>query len=236
MMIRPIKKQSVTDEVYDQISNLIISREWLPGDKIPSENELGLMFNVSRVSIRAALQKLIAIGLLESRMGEGTFVIKSTPANYFRSLIPNMVLTKLDDKAILELRRGIETESIMLAAERATQEDIERIESIARHMNELIKQDDLSEYIIADFNFHMEIAKASKNALLLEVMVILKDLLFVHYTDLVKNIGPHFAYDYHEEMLEAIKEKNTSKAVEAVRNMVQNLISKLDDIGQTKYK
>lgn len=231
MQIKPIKKQSVSDEVFDQISSLILSRQWLPGDKIPSENELGILFNVSRISIRAALQKLIAIGMLESRVGEGTFVIKSTPANYFKSLIPNMVLTKHDDKAILELRRGIETESIMLAAERATQADIERIESVANAMEILINQEDLSEYILADFNFHMEIAKASKNALIVEVMLILKDLLFLHYTDMIKNMGPDVAYDYHGEMLDAIKTKNPLKGAAAVRNMIQDLIVALEAFG-----
>ena len=64
----------VSDIVFDQLKEMIVTQEWAPGDKIPSENEIAQMMSVSRVSVRSALQRLASIGIIESRQGEGTFV------------------------------------------------------------------------------------------------------------------------------------------------------------------
>ncbi|KYZ75966.1 hypothetical protein AXX12_05875 [Anaerosporomusa subterranea] len=234
MEIQPIKKQSVTDQAFDQILRFIVNRQWLPGEKIPSENELAASFTVSRVSIRAALQKLIALGLLDARVGEGTFVLKTSPAHYFRSLIPTMLLTYRDDRDVSELRRGIEIECAMLAAERATMNEIEQIEAAYSRMNVLIHCDDLAEYIAADFTFHLSIAKASHNQMLVDVMTILKDILYMHYTDMIKAMGPEIGFDYHGQILEAIKARSPEQAAENVRKMMNCFIGQLDAYQSVK--
>lgn len=227
MEIQPIRKRSITDQAFDQLLVLIMNRQWLPGEKIPSENELATSFGVSRVSIRAALQKLIALRLLEARVGEGTFVLKPSPANYFRSLIPTMLLTARDDRDVSELRRGIEIECARLAAERATPEEIQRIEAVYAEMNALIHCDDLSEYLVADFKFHLAIAQASHNQMLVEVMIILKDILFMHYTDMIKALGPEIGFDYHGLILEAIRAHDPEQAADYVRKMMNCFIEQL---------
>ena len=74
MGIVPIKKVNVGQMVFDQMQELLIRGEWKPGDRLPSENELAEMFNVSRITIRQALQKLSVLGLVETRFGEGSVV------------------------------------------------------------------------------------------------------------------------------------------------------------------
>ena len=76
MGIVPIKKVNVGQMVFDQMQELLIRGEWKPGDRLPSENELADMFNVSRITIRQALQKLSVLGLVKTRFGEGSFVKK----------------------------------------------------------------------------------------------------------------------------------------------------------------
>lgn len=235
MEIKPIKRHSLTDQAFDQILQFIVNRQWLPGEKIPSENELAASFNISRVSIRAALQKLIALGLLEARVGEGTFVLKPSPAHYFRSLIPTMLLTVQDDRDVSELRRGIEIECAMLAAERATPAEIERIEAAYAQMNTLIHGENLAEYIVADFQFHLAIAQASHNQMLVEVTIILKDILFMHYTDMIKAMGPEIGFDYHRLILEAIKARNPEQAADYVRKMMNCFIEELCISQDEKY-
>lgn len=68
MPIKQIVKKNISTEVFEQIKHNIVSGEWKPGEKILSENELGNLFGVSRVSIRAALQKLCVLGLLTTSM------------------------------------------------------------------------------------------------------------------------------------------------------------------------
>lgn len=228
MDIQPIKKRSLADQAFEQILWFIVHRQWLPGEKIPSENELAALFSISRVSIRAALQKLIALGLLEARVGEGTFVLRTSPAHYFRSLIPTMLLSYQDDKEVSELRRGIEVECATLAAVRATPEDIERIEAAYARMNTLIHSENLAEYIAADFAFHLAIAQASHNQMLVDVTTILKDILYMHYTDQIKSMGPEIGFGYHQKILEAIKARSPQQAADYVRKMFNCFIEQID--------
>nr|WP_094551660.1 galactonate dehydratase [Petroclostridium xylanilyticum] len=75
--IKSIQKKNVVDEVYAQMKELIVNGDWEPDSKIPSEHELAKSFNVSRNTVRSAIQKLSAIGVLITRQGQGTFVCKS---------------------------------------------------------------------------------------------------------------------------------------------------------------
>jgi DNA-binding FadR family transcriptional regulator len=116
----------------------------------------------------------------------------------------------------------------MLAAERATAEEIEQIEAAYAKMNVLIHCDDLSEYIAADFHFHLTIAQASHNQMLVDVMTILKDILYMHYVDMIKAMGPEIGFDYHGQILEAIKARSPEQAAENVRQMINCFIEQLD--------
>ena len=73
MQITPIQKVNVVEEIFDQLQSMLIEGTWKPGDKIPSENELSETFGVSRMTIRQALQKMKALGLIETRSGSGSF-------------------------------------------------------------------------------------------------------------------------------------------------------------------
>ena len=72
--VKPIKRVSVGEQVFTQLKELLVQGEWKPGEKLPSENELAAQFGVSRITVRQALQKLGALGLVETRLGEGSFV------------------------------------------------------------------------------------------------------------------------------------------------------------------
>ena len=94
MGIVPIKKVNVGQMVFDQMQELLIRGEWKPGDRLPSENELADMFNVSRITIRQALQKLSVLGLVETRFGEGSFVKKFDIGENMNALVPMLYLDK----------------------------------------------------------------------------------------------------------------------------------------------
>jgi len=122
-------KASVIDQVYDQLKANILGEIWKPGEKIPSENDLASSFGVSRMSIRMAIQKLVTLGLLEAKVGEGTFVKEFSPSNYFGEIAPTILKTK-SQVEILQFRRAIETEAIILAIDRVTDEEIGELELI----------------------------------------------------------------------------------------------------------
>ncbi len=84
MNLKAVKKVNIGDQVYDQIKDQIISGSWASGEKIPSENQLMDIFGVSRGTVRQAIQKLSAVGLLETRRGEGSYVRQLGLTNYLQ--------------------------------------------------------------------------------------------------------------------------------------------------------
>ena len=134
MAIKPIKQKRVSDEVLEQIKDSIISGEWAPGTKIPGEMDLAEMFGVSRVSIRQAIHRLVGMGVLTIRRGEGTFVSEVFPKDYFNTLLPVLMIEAPDMVEMLEFRAVIEIESARFAALRANDEDISRLEKALSNM------------------------------------------------------------------------------------------------------
>src|SRR4030042_3325566 len=114
--IRKIIKGSVSDQVFLQLKENVVKDIWQPGEKIPSENQLVSFFGVSRASIRMAIQRMITLGLLESRVGNGTYVKAFTPGVYINELVP-LVLKPEDQLEIMEFRRALEAEALRLAGE-----------------------------------------------------------------------------------------------------------------------
>lgn len=229
LKIKPIRKSNIADEVFEQLKVNIIENVWEAGSKLPSENELASMFDVSRISVRAAINKLDGLGLVETRRGEGTFVKEITPSLYFNFLIPRLVLKPRDHIEVIELRRGIEKETVKLAAQRATEEDIRKLETIFKKMKEYKDQNDLDAYATEDFNFHIQVAKASKNSILVDVMMVLKDILFIHYEKMVKDVGVDTGFEFHGKIIEALRKKDADIAGDYLEQMLGVIVKMIDE-------
>ena len=148
-----IKKINLVDEVYKKMKEKILSGEWNPGEKIPSENKLSEKFGVSRNTIRNAIQKLKGLNLIETRQGQGTFLKKDLNSNMISNVIPGMVLNDNEVLDVLEFRSIIEKENARLAAIRADEEEVQEIK---KALDQMIKhQNDYKEYSIWDYKFHL---------------------------------------------------------------------------------
>ncbi len=218
MAINIIKKNSITNQVFEQIKNNIISGEWSPGNKIPSETELSKLFGVSRVSIRTAIQKLSILGLLITKQGEGTFVSDLSPGMYMNPLMPILMLNKHQLLEILEFRRIIEIESAKLAANRADPEDISALEAIMDKMSKV--SDNRKVFAMEDSNFHTALAKAGKNSIIYKVNIIIKDLLISHQLRIQELLGPSGALKYHPQIIAAIKKKDSELAEKLMKEHI----------------
>ena len=104
MNLKAVKKVNIGDQVYNQMKDQIMSGVWVPGEKIPSENQLMEVFGVSRGTVRQAIQKLSAVGLLETRRGEGSYVGQLGLANYFQSAVSAAFLNEDELKEVGWLR------------------------------------------------------------------------------------------------------------------------------------
>jgi len=228
--IKPIEKRSVSEEVFDQIKDNIVKQIWSPGDKLPSENHLAEMFEVSRVSIRTAIHKLIALGILESRNGEGTFVRQINTGIYLNSFTQMLVLEPHDILELLEFRKGIERLSCELAAERATQQDIETLEKIVGNMKNSYSENDVSKFTMDDFNFHMCIAKMSKNSVVENVQMLLKDHIIAHFSEMNTKLGLDLNIENHIKILEAIKVHDPKAASFYIEESLDRSIEKVKEL------
>lgn len=226
MSIVPIDKKTVSHQVYDQILDNILNGVWPPGTKLPSENELCQMFGVSRVPIREALKKLNAMGITQTRQGEGSFVLMVTPGMFMNSLLPMLVWNRKSMMDILEYRRIVEPENAALAALNADEADIANILSTVRDIERIGSP--VLEFAIADMKFHLDIAKATKNSLLFNVSNVIRDVLVSYYRKINELMGIDRALKYHRLIFEAIRARDPDQARYW---MQEHIATTIDDVS-----
>lgn len=166
-MFNPLAERvSIKELIASQIEEAILNKKYLPGSKLPSENELCKIFGVSRTSVREAIQMLHVQGLVNIEKGKGIFV-----KNISSESVSNSILKFLEHRFegdyyfdLIHARQIIEPGIAYLAAMNRTDEDLanlkEDIEDIAGNDGDPIKH---GEY---DMSFHMHLAQASQNKLL----------------------------------------------------------------------
>lgn len=194
-------RKNVTDEIVEYLKENIISGVWKPGDKISSEHELTKALQVSRASARYAIQHLVAIGVLESYQGKGTYV-KSIPIekidNKFSVMYKNSEMQQL-----LEFRKLIEVGSCRIAANHITKNALAKMTKALETMKSSMNNSEI--FIKNDIDFHMEILKATQNKLIINsIKFTEEDLLKQQYWSHTKQ-GVESAIYYHSEILEALK-------------------------------
>jgi len=177
MRLQPIKPARVSDFIIEQIKEQIISGALKPGDKLPAERELVNQLKVSRPSVREALLKLEAQGLIESKQGGGTFVLDAlgpTITNPLANLVKDNPEALSD---VMECRHGLEELAASYAASRATDVDLDHLRSrfatleMAHHKRDLVLE------AKEDAAFHLAIAHSSHNMALIHLTQSLFDLL-----------------------------------------------------------
>lgn len=203
--LKRVKRQSLRAQVYTQLKEKIQGGVWKVGEKLPSEHELCESFGVSRVTVRAALQQLEILGLVETRHGGGTYVREYSAIKALDNLHPFLPINKHKDLiAVLEYRQIVEKGTIKLALRHITEEDIEQLEETYRLMGQTI--DDPVRHAEADHAFHYLLAKISKNPLLSKVSAMINTILSTSMVDIVKLLGCEIGLRYHRQLIDAIKE------------------------------
>ncbi|WP_175987779.1 FadR/GntR family transcriptional regulator [Bacillus sp. Marseille-Q1617] len=167
MNYKRIKPRKIYEEVAEALIDMIKSGQLKSGDKLESVQQLAENFQVGRSAVREALSALRAMGLVEMHQGEGTYV-REFDSKMLSLPVYIAVLMKKDDvKNLLEVRRILEVGAVQAAAARRTDEQLAEIKEALDQM-EAANDQELGEE--ADFRFHMAIAKASHNELLIGLM------------------------------------------------------------------
>ncbi|HCL4546900.1 FadR family transcriptional regulator [Clostridium botulinum] len=213
MAIRKINRSTLVGQVTAQIENMIESGLWKVGEKIPAEPELMNKFDVSRNTLREAIQSLVHVGMLETRQGIGT-IVKS---NSNLGMALEKKIQKSDLLETLEVRLALEREAAQLAAERREVEDLEQIETCLKKCKIAAENNDSLQFIKMDIDFHKAIVQATHNKIFIELYEHITDSLqsSVDKVMEIKNTTS-FENEIHHSLLQAIKTGDTKLAVESV--------------------
>jgi GntR family L-lactate dehydrogenase operon transcriptional regulator len=164
----------LADHVVEKLLSLIQSRGIQPGQRLPAERLLAAELGVSRTSVREAIQKLTSQGVLAARRGDGTYVQGTGSAEWLQEAVgPLARLLDADSHYrydVLETRHALETSAAWLAAQRATAHDKDRIRRAFDTMVEHQENGHAELAARADAQFHLTIAEASHNLVLVQVM------------------------------------------------------------------
>ena len=221
MGIKPIKKVRVGEQVFRQMKGLLISGEWRPGDKLPSETELAEQFGISRITVRQALERLSALNLIETRLGEGSFVKTVEIDQPLDNLISIAYLGTKTQSQVLEFRTILEVASAGLAAIRAGDEDLLLLQENLSHMKAIAAQKDDDAFSDLDLEFHTAIGQITKNPLIIRTNSILRDVLEPSMKEVIQRMGYETALRYHAQIIDAIRQKDSALAEDLMRKHIE---------------
>ena len=220
------ERTNLSKEVASLIVEMIRSNKYEPGSKLPNEMELSEMFNVSRTTIREAIKSLASNNIVEIVRGKGTFVAEK-PGLVNDPLGVNFIRDKNVIISLFETRLLIEPKVAYLAAQRATAEDITKLEKLLISMEEVIASKENHRDI--DIEFHTNIAKATQNPIIERIIPIIIESITEGYFETVNVPGSaHKALQYHYKIFRAIKAKDPYGAEKAMKD---HLNETLKDIG-----
>ena len=217
-----VKQGRIYEAVVDQLQNLIVSEKLQPGDKLLSERELAQRFGVSRTAVRDAIRVLSERGLVDVRPGAGTFVVREISDTVVESMGLLFQIEKSSHGALHEVREILEVEMAGIAAERAIESDVKRIEEAFEEMHRNVN--DPARFIEADLAFHLAIAEATHNKMFLILLNPIIDLLQKSRRVIVAvPEGPARALERHRQVLDGIRRKAKAEAREAMSQHMQQV-------------
>jgi len=193
------------------LRELIESGEFTAGDKLPPERELAQLIGVSRPSVRAGLQSLATVGVVDSRRGAGTFVADGPPLLDVNPLSLFSALHGIPQDELFETRRVIEIDLAGLAAERARGDELAVISEEVMEMFASI--DDVHRFLVHDIRFHRAVATAARNPLLAAIMEMVADLFYDQRKQTVDRWrdAPEAA-EQHRKIYQAIRAGDVERA------------------------
>jgi GntR family transcriptional regulator, transcriptional repressor for pyruvate dehydrogenase complex len=210
-----IRDTTLAEAVAEQIITTIATGQFQPGDRLPTEAELMQQFGVGRSTLREALKSLAIAGLIETRRSAGTFVSGSFTDFLSNRLNLAVIFGERELRDIVEVRYGLEGQTAALAAERATTAQKEKLAQLVSAIEEHLS--DSTQAADADMAFHVAIAEASQNQLLLNLILSIRSLIYDYikfgYTHQIRADGNNAE---HQRILEAIQAGYPGEATQAM--------------------
>ncbi len=235
-----IRRNSVVTEAMLRIKELVMSDQYQPGDKLPTEHELAERFGIGRSSIREAIKVFQYLGILETKVPKGTFVCRSSNiAMEFFTWFTLMEPRFIDE--ILELREVFEQRGVYQLMRKCKDQPVEaqqavsRLEEQTEKMEDAVHRDCYEDILLADYEFHRILINETGNSLFISMYDLLK-----HFT-MEEMEKTHESYtDYtalagvHRRIIEAVKSGDTGTAINIHGSHFPLIKDNLDQVGLTR--
>ena len=222
-MYKAVQSSRLYEQIVKQIEESILKGALKAGDQLPAERDLAQQFGVSRTAVREAVKTLREKGLVESYSGRGTFITNGTSQAIKQSLDFMMRIGQQDGLAQLaEVRQILEPEIAALAASRVQEQHLAMMREAIAVMDEALRDPDA--YIEADLDFHLALAEAAENPIILSLIdsivgLLREQRLRIFYVD----GGPERGQYHHKRILEAVEQHDANKARDAMRAHLQQV-------------
>jgi GntR family transcriptional repressor for pyruvate dehydrogenase complex len=216
--ITPIHRKDLTSEIIDSVFKMISDGNWEPGEKLPSQRKLASQMDVSMASLREALYSLQAMGVLEMRHGAGTYITDNLINPNEKIVELSLLLGRLDIRKFFEAREVIETGLASLAAEHATNDQIDNLYQILNEQKTAFEFENEEHLHNLDLAFHQQLAEMANNKILSQMN-----------ENLMKNLDKLFralplsrkGWILHMNVAKAIKDRLSSNAYLAMKELIQ---------------
>jgi len=220
--LTPVVRTTLTADICRKMVSQLIRGTWAEGARIPAERELCQKLGVGRASLREALKALEIMGMIETRLGDGTYVCKRSDF-FSRPLLWAIASSsEADARELIEARMLIEVELAGLAAEHATADQLVELAGLLDQMEKTKKNPE--KFVQADVNFHLAIGRAASNSILMNALHLVRNLLqqWILGAAVVKGV-PEKACAQHKRVLTAIKNQNAMAARKEMRKHLQDM-------------
>ena len=230
-MYHPIRNEKIYMAVIRQVRSLIHDGSLAPGDRLPPERELASLFSVSRASVRQAISTLEAQGIVHIRHGDGTYILDETE-RVIESFSRFLVEEQITPQEILETRKIIECEAVRLCAERASPDQVRKIQTLLERKR--LAENSGASLAEMNYQLHRAIAEGSRNRGLIKVTEVLLEMMRMNMWPALKSrseqrehrIEEHLSQ--HERIVEAIGRHDGPAASQAMKIHLEAIDLEMD--------
>lgn len=233
-----LKRNTISTDIAELITNLILRGEIKPGDKLPTEVEFTQQLGIGRNSFREAVKMLTFVGILEIRRGEGTFVSKKLSSPIINPLLMSLVFEEKTAEELIQLRLLLDIAVISTIINNLTEEGVTQLEDANDAMLAVAKNPDYDKDLLLnlDIQFHKVYHSLTRNRLLVKIYETIY-MLFLSSVKESLNNDPEFAYNSHKGLIEALKEKDPAKVENNLRESLypwENVVMKREQSKEEK--
>jgi GntR family transcriptional repressor for pyruvate dehydrogenase complex len=224
----------LADTVATELEKRILEGSLKPGDILPSERDLAVEMGVSRPSLREAIQKLVAKGMLSTQHGSGTCVTDRLEAHFVDPWQDMLKGHPLLHRDLLEFRQMLESQAAYLAAERALDVDIKRLDAHYAALDAAYLSNDMAACIDKDVAFHQAIAEAAHNVLIGHLTASLMRVIHGHVSNNLDHLHAQprrweQLRAQHKAIWQAIRHHKPEAAASAARSHIEFVRQSMED-------